>query len=64
MRTLAAAAGAAAIALAPSARAGALNGIWQVQAFATAVLPTGDIRVVRSASPAVAAALPVNTDAT
>lgn len=58
-----AAAGFAALALAPAVQAGTPEGKWQVKAFATAVLPTGDIKKVRSASAAVAAALPANTDA-
>lgn len=64
MRILAlAAAGITALALAPAAEAGSPDGKWQIKAFATAILPTGDIKQVRSASPAVAAALPANTDA-
>lgn len=64
MRVIAlAAATVAALTLATAAHAGSLEGKWQIKAFATAILPTGDIKKVRFASPAVAAALPANTDA-
>jgi len=58
-----AAGGVAALALAPAAQVGSPDGRWQVKSFATAVLPTGDIKEVRFASPTVAAAVPANTDA-
>jgi outer membrane protein len=63
MRILVLAASVAALALAPAAHAGSLDGKWQIKALATAILPTGDIKDVRFASPAVAAALPANADA-
>lgn len=56
-------AGVAALGLASAAQAESQDGKWQIKAFATAVLPTGDIKEVRFASPTVAASLPANTDA-
>lgn len=62
MRLLALAAAAAAIAFAMPAQAGSPDGKFQIKFLGTAVLPSGHIRAVRFASPAVAAALPADTD--